>query len=72
MSSPHPSKSAATFAGFINFVLALTQIGIVIVLGLMLKEVHLIFKELEKVITGNNYINVDQRGSSKWVVEVSQ
>lgn len=78
MSSPNQSKFAIVFAGFTKLVLTLTHIGILIVLSLMLREIHLIFKELEKIITGDNYIRVGfirEYGSSStspWYVEIVQ
>ncbi|CAG5155352.1 uncharacterized protein ALTATR162_LOCUS3619 [Alternaria atra] len=68
MSIPGPSKSAAVFANILNLVLALTQIGILVVLAL-------IFKELKKIITGNNSINVNTYtnggySSDPWYVKV--
>jgi hypothetical protein len=71
MSDPSPSKSAAVIANFLNLVLALAQIGILVVLALILKE-------LKKIITGDNYINVNiysQRGEyshSPWYVSVAE
>jgi uncharacterized membrane protein len=52
MTSPGASRSSSVFANLINLILALTQIGILVVLAL-------IFKELRKIITGDNYINVN-------------
>jgi hypothetical protein len=70
MSGPSPSKSAAVFANFLNLVLALTQIGILVVLALILKE-------LKKIITGDNTINVNTdsyygKSSYPWYVRVVQ